>query len=135
MHVFALLLTGILTPFAPPLPYGPGHRGVDFSASPGAPVTAPISGSVSYVGRINGVATITLTSGSRKVTVQPVQARVKVGQVVKTGEVIGVVQLANYHCTACIHLGVRDNDKYIDPLMFTRQQLLPVGRSVWVDIQ
>lgn len=135
MRLIALLLTGVLTPFAPPLPYGAGHRGVDFSATAGDLVAAALSGRVSYVGRIAGVGTITITAGSKKVTVQPVAPLVAAGQEVRRGEVIARVQIAKYHCSSCLHLGVRINNKYVDPLMFTRGQLLPVGRSSWVDVQ
>lgn len=133
MRLIALLVAGVINPFAPPLPYGPGHRGVDFAATPGQTVRAPGAGQIAFAGTINGVGTVTITVGTKKVTLQPVLTTLTVGSQVAKGEVIGRVHSAAYHCTNCLHVGVRDGGRYINPLYLSRSDLLPVGRSVWID--
>lgn len=128
-----LLAAGVTSPFAPGLPYEAGHRGVDFAAFPGQVISAPISGTISYVGVINAVGTITISHGARRVSLQPVLALVVIGQAVTKGEVIGRVSVAKYHCSNCLHIGVRENGKYINPTFLSRASLLPIGRSSWID--
>lgn len=127
-----LIIAGLLQPFRPPLPYGPGHRGIDLTAS--AAVTTPLAGQVSFVGQVGGVATIVISEGSVRVSFQPVTSRVRVGQHVQRGEVIGVSTSApKYHCSSCLHMGVRVGGEYVDPLKHFGKRLQPVGQGAWID--
>lgn len=130
--VTALLSAGVTAPFAPALPFGPGHRGVDFEATAGQAITSPISGEVTYVGYINSVGTITISFGTRKMTLQPVIPLATRGEKVKRGEVIARVSNAKYHCSNCIHIGVRESGRYINPTFLSESSLLPVGLSSWI---
>lgn len=133
MRLIALIATGITAPFAPGAPYGPGHRGVDFAAVAGDPVTAPIAGELSFVGTVAGVGTVTISVGSRKVTLQPVSSTLSPGSHIERGAIVGRVQHVKYHCT-CLHVGVREKERYVDPTFLSRSQLLPVGRSSWISV-
>lgn len=130
--IAALISLGVLNPFAPPLAYGPGHRGVDFAAQAGQLVVAPVSGRVTFVGEVAGVGTVTIAYDSYKVTLQPIHSPLAKGSTVIRGQEIGRVARTKYHCTQCLHIGLRQSGRYLNPLSITRAQLLPIGRSAWV---
>ncbi len=119
----------VLRPFsAPPGPYGPGHRGVDLGAAAGSPVLAVEAGVVTHAGRVAGRGTLTVThAGGLASTYEPVHARVVAGIPVAAGDVLGVLEApaevpAGGHCLllACLHLGARRDDVYLDPLLLLR---------------
>ncbi|MEV7396853.1 peptidoglycan DD-metalloendopeptidase family protein [Aeromicrobium sp. NPDC092404] len=111
--------------FDPPATdYGPGHRGVDLAATAGDAVRAVAAGRISFAGRVAGVPVVTVDHGDERSTYQPVQARVKVGDAVRAGQVIGTLLGSPSHCpAACLHLGRVAGDDYLDPL-----ELLGGGR-------
>jgi murein DD-endopeptidase MepM/ murein hydrolase activator NlpD len=117
-----------------------GHRGIDIAAAVGTPVVAAASGYISWVGVIDGVASITVTHGDGlRTSYLPVAASVTKGQQVSGGEVIGTL-LAGHSATAdCLHLGLRRGDEYLDPLAWLSSasprvtgaiRLLPQGSIV-----
>jgi len=135
MHSLLLALTLAFTPvsaswdwplddqrverrFDPPAErYGPGHRGVDLSGSPGEAVHAVAAGTVTFAGQVAGVATVTVDHGDERSTYQPVLAEVEVGDVVGRGQRIGVLGASHPSCRAtCLNLGRLRGDDYLDPL-------------------
>ncbi|WP_019192997.1 M23 family metallopeptidase [Corynebacterium timonense] len=94
----------------------PGHRGVDLALSPGEPVRAAGAGTVAYVGVVVGVPTVSIDHPEGiRTTYQPVHARVRVGDTVDEGQVIGT--LAASHAHEGLHWGALTGpDTYINPL-------------------
>ena len=115
----------------PPGPYAPGHRGVDVAALPGEQVEAPIAGVVTFVGRVNDRAIVSITRGDQIVSVEPVVGTVAVGDAVGAGVDIGVVGIGGHCSLRCVHIGIRVRGTYVDPLR-SRRRLLPVSR--WSDV-
>ena len=104
----------------PPLPWLPGHRGVDLAAELSAPVRAAGPGTVAFAGMVAGrpVVSIQHPDGLRT-TYEPVTPTVQAGDAVETGDLIGRLDDAGSHCeSACLHWGVRTGtDDYLDPLV------------------
>jgi len=104
---------------APESDYGPGHRGIDIVTLVGAPVQAVADGVVTFAGRVAGTEVVAIDHGAERSTYQPVSGTVSVGDLVKTGDVIGKVVLGGFHCSSpCLHLGriAQADDRYLDPL-------------------
>lgn len=132
----------VVAPFqAPKFRYGPGHRGVDLAAVPGAPVLAAGGGTVVFTGTVAGRGVVAVDHpGGLRTTYEPVSATVTAGQRVAKGDRIGTVQPGHPGCavTVCLHWGAfrnreqggRDSGKeYLDPLQLiiaVRVRLLPV---------
>lgn len=126
----ALLLppAPVLRPFEAPItPYGIGHRGIDFVATPGDRVVAPMTGRITFVGRVHDRPIISITSGETIVSLEPVAGLLSVGIVVRAGDVIGVVDHGGHCSLRCLHIGMRVRGEYADPSLSGRR-LLPVGR-------
>jgi hypothetical protein len=117
----------VTRPFAPPLtPYGPGHRGVDLAAAPGAIVRTAGPGVVSFAGSVagRGVVVVRHDDGLRT-TYEPVVARVRAGTAVRAGDPLGILAAGHPGCpaAACLHWGLLRGSVYLDPLA-----LLGLGR-------
>ncbi|MEE8603283.1 murein hydrolase activator EnvC family protein [Euzebya tangerina] len=98
----------------PPHPYGPGHRGVDLHAVGGERVTAPLDGTVRFAGQVAGVGWVSLEHGpALRTTYGPVTALVRRDQVIRAGQVIGVLEPDATH----LDWGVLRDGEYIDPLL------------------
>ncbi|MFH8868236.1 murein hydrolase activator EnvC family protein [Streptomyces griseus] len=126
----------VLRGWEPPAgPYGPGHRGVDLAAGPGARVLAAADGRVSFAGRVAGrgvVAVEVAGSGSPplRTTYEPVRALVEEGVSVRAGQPVGVPEDGPFHCDeGCLHWGLRRGDAYLDPLSLLPPALLRKGPS------
>src|SRR5262249_19635547 len=105
--------------FEPPSdPFGPGHRGIDVSGSTGQRVLAIGNGRVTFAGSIASRGVVVVRHGALRSTYEPVTALVRRGDTVTAGQPIGLLQVTGSHCrpTACLHLGVRDGDEYVDPM-------------------
>ena len=100
---------------APASEWGPGHRGLDLAARPGTTVRAPVSGSVSFSGRVVDRVVITITTAEgHKVTVEPVELDQEPPSRIRAGERIG--RVAPGHCArGCLHIGLRVDDQYRSP--------------------
>jgi Peptidase family M23 len=120
--------------FDPPATrYGRGHRGVDLAGAPGLPVLAAGRGIVAYAGPLagRGVVSVRHPNGLRT-TYEPVLPRVRVGQVVKVGALLGTLAAGHLGCPrpACLHWGLLRGDVYLNPLSLfgrIRVRLLPLG--------
>ncbi len=123
----------ILTPFtAPASRYGAGHRGVDLAATVAAPVRAAGGGVVVYAGVLAGRGVVSVEhDGGLRTTYEPVTARVRAGDRVESGQLIGAVQAGHRACAPanCLHWGARLPDRvYLDPMSLLgpwRVRLLP----------
>lgn len=104
---------------APTHAYAAGHRGLDIAVRPGTPTRAAHAGVVTHAGLVAGVPTLTVRQGSTLTTYQPLVAAVTTGTRVGIGDLLGHVGRWPGHCT-CLHLGVRVDGEYRDPLDFLR---------------
>ena len=119
---------------APPNRYAAGHRGLDLGAVTDTAVLAVADGRITHAGAVAGRGTVTITHGSGlRSSYEPVDPSVAVGDVVAAGDVIGRLApgTAVGHCgdRACLHLGARRGDAYVDPwplLAGGRLALLPL---------
>ncbi|MGH3367492.1 MAG: NlpC/P60 family protein [Nocardioidaceae bacterium] len=95
-----------------------GHRGVDLLGAVGQPVLAPAAGRVRFASELAGRGVVVVEVDGLRVTFEPVDAVVSVGDRVRTGQLIGHLQLSQSHClpAACLHWGVKRGDRYRDPL-------------------
>lgn len=103
---------------APTSPWGSGHRGVDLLGRIGQPVRTSLAGRVSFAAQLAGRGVVVVDHGGVRTTYEPVGARVRLGEAVTRGEVIGRLQRAASHCfpRACLHWGLRRGATYLDPL-------------------
>ena len=116
------------TEFDDPLPYAPGHRGVDLQAPPGTTVASALPGRVTVAGLVAGRSLVVVEHGSGlRTTYLPVAPSVDVGERVAAGDRIGSVTGPS-HClsTTCLHWGARRGEQYIDP----RSLVPPTGPIV-----
>jgi murein DD-endopeptidase MepM/ murein hydrolase activator NlpD len=119
-----------------------GHRGVDLLGAPGQDVLAAGQGTVSYAGMLFGrpVVAVDHTAPGRdtlRTTYEPVDPVVKVGDTVRSGQLIGhLVDSPANHCAprTCLHWGLVRGfghaERYLDPTPLLRRG--PVRLlSVW----
>lgn len=114
----------------PTVRWGPGHRGVDLAAPVDTVVRSPATGLVVFAGHVvdRDVVTVQHTDGLRS-SLEPVLAVTAVGTAVQAGDVLGRVTTGG-HCSGCVHWGVRDGERYLDPLSLLTSgtvRLLPQG--------
>lgn len=113
----------------------PGHRGIDLASSPGAPVVAVRAGTIRFAGPVARVGVISIGHGDgTRTTYQPVTPSVRVGQRVSAGQEIGKLNPGHCPKQACLHLGYRRGDTYLDPTVLLVQarrevRLLPSNAS------
>ncbi|MGY1772364.1 peptidoglycan DD-metalloendopeptidase family protein [Blastococcus sp. SYSU D00813] len=118
---------------APGSPYGPGHRGVDLAAAPGAVVVAAGDGVVAFAGAVAGRPVVSIDHpGGLRTTYEPVEPSVGAGQRVTSGSPVGTLAAGHAGCPApaCLHWGLRRGETYLDPLQLLaspRIRLLPPG--------
>lgn len=111
---------------APESDYGPGHRGVDLAGAAGQSVFAVAAGEVTFAGRVAGRGVVVIDHGELRSTYEPVAAQVAKGDGVAAGDRIATLTADASHCApqACLHLGARDGDAYVDPLLLLGGQRL-----------
>ncbi|MDQ0645711.1 M23 family metallopeptidase [Microbacterium murale] len=109
----------VTSPFrAPAHDYGPGHRGLDMSAPVGAVVHAPADGIVAFRGVVVDRPLLTIDHGDGIVTtLEPVDSTLTPGAPVTRGEEIGTVANGGHSPDDQLHLGVRYNDVYVNPML------------------
>lgn len=110
----------LLTGFdPPPLPWMPGHRGVDLGAG-GPEVTAAGPGTVVFAGDLAGRGVVSVAhTGGLRTTYEPVDPLVAAGETVTAGQVIGNLQSGHASCpaAACLHFGLKRGPLYLDPML------------------
>lgn len=111
--------------FEPPAHrYAAGHRGIDLSIPPNAPVRAVDDGTVRFAGSVAGRGTVSVLHGNGLIsTYEPVTATVAQGDRINAGTQLGTLTpgaTGTGHCGAdpCLHLGARRGQDYLDPLLF-----------------
>ncbi|MFI8631848.1 murein hydrolase activator EnvC family protein [Microbacterium sp. NPDC077663] len=114
---------------APAHEYAAGHRGVDLAPVDGA-IVAPAAGVVAFAGTVVDRGIVTIDHGGGWVTsVEPIIASVAVGDVVAAGEVIGSLSTGGHAAPGTLHVGVRLDGEYVNPLVLLgrvpRAVLLP----------
>jgi len=113
----------VVRPFeAPSTEYGPGHRGVDLDASPGASIRAAERGQVHHAGAVAGITWVSIDhrDGVRTSYGPLASVRVRAGDEVDRGDVIGLLAPGGHgHADVDhgLHLGARRAGVYIDPML------------------
>ena len=115
---------------APPHAYGRGHRGIDISAPIGTVVRSPADGVVAFRGVVVDRPLITIDHGGGLVTTfEPVVSTLTPGTVISAGDEIGQVNSGGHTLAGQLHVGLRWNCAYINPLLMfekvPRAVLLP----------
>jgi murein DD-endopeptidase MepM/ murein hydrolase activator NlpD len=102
---------------APDHDYGPGHRGVDLAARTGEPVVAAAAGTVAFAGSVAGRGVVSIDHGAMRTTYEPLAPRVRAGQRVELGQLIGRVTGGGHCAGRCLHWGLKQGKTYLDPLL------------------
>lgn len=108
----------VVEPFrAPAHDYGPGHRGIDVAAPVGSEVQAPAEGVVAFRGTVVDRRVLTLEHATGLIiTFEPLTSDLTPGDVVSAGESIGSVATGGHTTPGLLHVGVRWNGEYLNPL-------------------
>lgn len=121
----------IMSPFDVKLSeYEAGHRGIDLRVAQGQTVFSPVNGDVHFVGTVvdRGVITIRTDTGVL-VSLEPVVSGRVPEESIRAGDPIAMVAGASHCGTHCLHVGVRVDGRYVNPLRFLvgeRPRLLPL---------
>lgn len=114
----------VVRPFdPPPLPWQPGHRGVDLAGVAGERVLAAGPGVVAFAGTVAGRGVVSVDhAGGLRTTYEPVSATVRRGDVVGLGSPLGTLDVGHPGCptSACLHWGLRRGGVYLNPLVLLR---------------
>jgi len=101
------------------------HHGTDFGAKRGTPLLAVNSGKVIFSGRMHGygnVVKIRHNGGYVSLYAHQSRRRVKVGQWVKKGQIIGYVGSTGRSTGPHLHFGLTKNGRWIDPMKVLRRK-------------
>lgn len=100
-----------------------GHRGLDLAGAPQQPVYAAGPGTVVFAGVLAGRPVVSIAHpGGLRTSYEPVQAAVRPGQTVTTGQLLGTLLAGHPGCPAraCLHWGAMwgaaARADYVDPL-------------------
>ncbi|MED5811797.1 M23 family metallopeptidase [Mycolicibacterium sp. 050232] len=116
---------------APSPNWNRGHRGVDLAAAPQQPVHAAGPGTVVFAGMLAGRPVVSIAHpGGLRTSYEPVQAAVRPGQTVSTGQLLGTLMEGHPGCPvpACLHWGAMwgaaANADYVNPLGLLAETLI-----------
>ena len=137
--IFGLFTSSLPAPeiWAEPIPYfldkqmgnyiaphserGPGHRGLDVLVG-NEGIRAPRVGFVAFNDLVVDRRVVTIRSGDYRISFEPVCRDFAVGQAIDKGELVGYLceGEAGYqeHCEGCVHLSVRVDRGYLNPMLF-----------------
>jgi murein DD-endopeptidase MepM/ murein hydrolase activator NlpD len=112
-------------------PYGPGHRGIDIAAFEGAIARAPAAGKVAFAGPVAGTTWVSvLVAPGVRVTLGPLLDPTAATRV-RLREPLGRVGPGHHVGGATLHLSVRVDGVYVDPLAYLvdrpRPRLAPLS--------
>jgi Peptidase family M23 len=109
----------VVDPFrAPPNPYGPGNRGIDYSAPAGTSVRAAAGGVVSFAGQVGGSLFVVVEhEGGLRTTYGFLSSiAVRANQQLARGQAVGAAGGTHPgQPPDSIHFGLRLGDRYVDP--------------------
>jgi murein DD-endopeptidase MepM/ murein hydrolase activator NlpD len=122
----------VIDPFDPPdSPFGAGHRGIDIATRAGTVIVAPEAALVTFSGKVGGQLFVTLDHGGGLESTYSwlSEALVRRNDVVARGQAIATSGVGHPGKTpAHLHLGVKLNDAYQDPLAY----LGPMSVSAYI---
>ncbi|WP_238439352.1 M23 family metallopeptidase [Microbacterium sp. JZ31] len=100
------------------------------AAEVGSDALAPASGTVAFSGTVVDRPLLTIDHGGGLVTtLEPVLSDLSPGDAVSRGDVVGQVAAGGHAAPGSLHLGVRLNGEYVNPLLLLggvpRAVLLP----------
>jgi len=101
------------------------HHGTDFGARRGTPLLAVNDGKVSYAGWKGGygrVVQIRHPGGYESFYAHQSRMRVKRGQKVKKGQIIGYVGSSGRSTGPHLHFGLKKNGRWVDPMKYLRKK-------------
>lgn len=100
------------------------HHGTDFGAKRGTPLLAVNSGTVSFAGIMNGygkVVKVRHAGGYESLYAHQSRMRVKRGDRVQKGQIIGYVGNTGRSTGTHLHFGLTKNGRWIDPMSVLRK--------------
>jgi len=101
------------------------HHGTDFGAKKGTPLLAVNAGRVTYAGRMGGygkVVKIKHSGGYESLYAHQSRMRVKRGQQVKKGQIIGYVGSTGRSTGPHLHFGLKKYGRWIDPMKVLKKK-------------
>ena len=101
------------------------HHGTDFGARRGTPLLAVNDGKVTYAGWMGGygrVVKIRHAGGYESLYAHQSRIRVKRGQKVKKGQIIGYVGSSGRSTGPHLHFGLKKNGRWVDPMKYLRKR-------------
>ncbi|MDN3444500.1 M23 family metallopeptidase [Microbacterium sp. APC 3901] len=112
---------------APAHAFGAGHRGIDLASAHGVIVRAPADGVIAFRGVVVDRPLITIAHpGGYVSTFEPASSALAPGDTVSAGDEIGTVAAGGHASLGALHLGVRLDGAYINPMLLFG----PVPRAV-----
>ena len=115
------LASGYGTRFHPILKVNKMHKGLDFAASTGTPIYATGDGSVKVSEFNSGYGNMVVLkhgNGYESLYAHMSRAKVRSGQKVKRGDVIGYVGTTGLSTGAHLHYEIHKNGEPVDPIMY-----------------
>jgi len=102
---------------------GAGHRGIDLAIDTLNPVVSPFDGEVFFSGRVVNRNVVTVLSNTGlKASFEPICGIVRAGESVKRNQTIGFYCEGDDdyegHCEACLHFSIRNENGYLNPLLY-----------------
>jgi murein DD-endopeptidase MepM/ murein hydrolase activator NlpD len=118
----------VVSPFRAPMhAYAAGHRGIDLPAPVGTAVLAPADGVVAFSGTVVDRPVLTVRHADGLVsTLEPLSSALAPGDAGSVGDELGLVSVGGHAARGSVHLGVRLNGAYINPMLLFD----PVERAV-----
>lgn len=108
-------------------PFQAGHRGIDMPTATAAQVTSPTNGVVTFVGTVVDRPVISIEVDDHTIaSFEPITSHLEAGDEVARGDPLGTVATGGHCMNECLHLGVRVNGAYVNPMRFL------VGRAILV---
>ena len=115
------LASGFGTRFHPILKVNKMHKGLDFAASTGTPIYATGDGTVKVAEFNSGYGNVVVLkhgNGYESLYAHMSRAKVRNGQKVKRGDVIGYVGSTGLSTGAHLHYEIHKNGEPVDPIMY-----------------
>lgn len=103
------------------------HHGMDFGARRGTPLLAVYDGKVSFSGRLGGygnVVKIKHPRGYESLYAHQSRRKVRRGQQVKKGQIIGYVGSTGRSTGPHLHFGLKKNGRWVNPAKYLKKESL-----------